>query len=255
MTVLMDHLRAGALPAWALLLAALTLGPMLAGFALERSRLGARRRIFAVPLDDGQLGWEARANLQIVALATLVLAAAVPRGRFAPATAAGALVTFAGMYAWFEAFYYVLHRALHTRALVRFHRQHHRSRVTTPLTGFSMSPVEGLGWLAGYVLPVLVVHGLVFPAWLAYVAYSWAGNVLGHANVELGVRALRGRVALAAHPLIYHALHHARWTGHYALYTSVLDVAFGTTFADWRSLYDRVRAGRPLRALRERGDA
>ena len=106
-------------------------------------------------------------------------------------------------------------------ALLRFHRLHHRSQVTTPLSGLSMSTVETLGWMVGYLLPLILLSrwlAVSLDAFAAYLIYHWGGNILGHINAELMPRAVaRGLLSYAAHPFTYHSLHHARWTGHFGL--------------------------------------
>ncbi len=61
-------------------------------------------------------------------------------------------------------------------------------------------------------------------------------------------------VSLVSPPFLYHALHHARWTGHYGFASAGLDGLLGTEFPDWRALHDRILAGRPLESLKTRGD-
>jgi sterol desaturase/sphingolipid hydroxylase (fatty acid hydroxylase superfamily) len=146
---------------------------------------------------------------------------------------------------------------MHTRALVRFHRWHHRSQVTTPLTGQSMSAVEVCGWLLGYVgLPWLYSQlvPISFWGWVAYLAFNVLGNVAGHANVEPTARAAATRTAaLFVNPFVYHCLHHARWKGHYGFQAAFMDRLFGTEWRDWPALYARIVAGKPLTSLKERG--
>lgn len=240
-------------------LATLTAVSIWGGFAIERSDYGRRRRIWEVALTPGQYRWEAAGNVRFVLCATVAFTLAICSGgiHFARTTAASFATTFLSCWLFFEVYYYFLHRALHTSTLVRFHRLHHRSRVGTPLTGLSMSLVETLGWMIGYLGPPLVVSRLVpisIEAWALYLVYHWGGNIIGHVNVEL-MPPLSGRrvLSLFAHPFTYHALHHARWTGHFALYTTFLDRVFGTEWTDWGSLQQKVLDEKPLTNLRERG--
>lgn len=242
-----------------LFLAALTGASIAAGFAIDRSDYGRRRRIFAVPLTPGQYRWEAAANVRFVLVAALAFTVAIASGaiRFGATTAASFALTLGASWLFFEVYYYFLHRALHTSALVRFHRLHHRSRVGTPLTGLSMSLFETLAWMVGYLAPPLLVSRFLpvsLEAWTLYLIYHWGGNIIGHINVEL-MPPLSGRrvLSLLAHPFTYHALHHARWKGHFALYTTFLDRALGTEWADWGALQRKVLAQQPLTSLKERG--
>lgn len=230
-----------------------------AGFAIERSNYGRRRRIWEVALAPGQYRWEAAAGVRFVLIATAAFTFAICSGgiHFGPTTVASFAATFLTSFLFFEVFYYFLHRALHTKALVRFHRHHHRSKVGTPLTGLSMSVVETLGWMVGYLAPPLLLSRFLpvsIEAWALYLVYHWGGNIIGHINVEL-MPLLAGRriLSLFSHPFTYHALHHARWTGHFALYTTLLDRVFGTEWTDWGVLQRKVLAEKPLTHLREHG--
>jgi Delta7-sterol 5-desaturase len=227
------------------------------GFGLERAL--PARRIWALPLDPGQLRHELLGNLVFIAIAVLTFTAVIASGavRFGPESLWRGTLTFAALALGFQVFYYGLHRAMHRRSLVRFHRWHHASRVTTPLSGQSMSWVEALGWMLGYAgLPLM--FSLLVPisaiGWIAYVAYNVFGNIVGHANVELEPRgsAIRWK-SLLSNALVYHALHHARWSGHYGFAAALMDRLFRTEWPDWLELHQRVATGKPLTDLRQRG--
>ena len=149
----------------------------------------------------------------------------------------------------------VLHRAMHGKALVRFHRWHHKSRVTTPLSGQSVSFVEALGWAVGYaLLPALASQLVPISAegWAAYLAFNIFGNMVGHSNVELVPRTPGlWYSALFSNAFVYHSLHHARWTGHYSFQAALMDRLFGTEWKDWLALHAEIAAGKPLRSLKE----
>ncbi|MCA9714783.1 MAG: sterol desaturase family protein [Myxococcales bacterium] len=227
------------------------------GFLAERAL--PRRRIWDVPLARGQYGFELLGNLKFLAVQLPIATAFLHFGwlRFGEGSA---LLTFVGMYFGFQLYYYGLHRALHHRALIRFHRWHHRSRVTTPLSGQSMGYVEALGYAVGYfAIPALCAQlgdasPIVAEGWLAYLTFNIFGNIFGHANVELGPRTTTWRlVSIFQPPYVYHALHHARWLGHYGFASTGLDRVFRSEFADWRELHARVLGGASLPSLKFRG--
>jgi Delta7-sterol 5-desaturase len=237
--------------------AGLTIVSVPLGLLLER--LMPRRRIMNVPLAEGQLRFELLGNLVFVAVAastfTAVLASRAVR--IGAPSLARDLTTFLALAVGFQIFYYALHRAMHHRSLVRFHRWHHRSHVTTPLSGQSMSFVEACGWMLGYAgLPLLMslVVPIGFWGWIGYITFNVFGNIVGHSNVEMKVFSPGiwwGSVL--APPYMYHSLHHARWTGHYGFATSWVDRLFGTEWKDWPVLYRRIVAGQPIKSLKERG--
>ena len=245
---------------WGLLFAGSTVVLVVAGLLWEASATGRRRQIFAIALAPGQRRREALANLGFVALATAAFTAAVAGGLLrADASGVGpALLTFFTCLLGFEAYYYAMHRALHTRALIRFHRWHHRSKVTTPLSGQSLGLVEAAGWVGGLVLFPALLTGLGLlhaGALVTYLLASAAGNIIGHANAELHPQSSGERAnSWASHPFTYHALHHARWTGHFGLGMSAFDRVLGSEWPDWPALHARVVAGRPLRSFKDRGD-
>jgi sterol desaturase/sphingolipid hydroxylase (fatty acid hydroxylase superfamily) len=225
------------------------------GFLLERLPIP---RVWALPLDRGQLQHELLGNLVFIALTSVCFFAALSGARFAQPTAFANAITFVSLLVGFQIYYYFLHRLLHTRALIRFHRWHHVSRVTTPLAAQSMSWFEVLAWAFGYAaLPTLLSCCLPISleAWTAYMAFNMLGNIIGHANVELLPKLpAPEQFALAANPSLFHALHHARWTGHFGFQSAALDRLFGTEWSDWPALHARVGAGRALTDLRARAD-
>jgi Delta7-sterol 5-desaturase len=226
------------------------------GFALERAL--AHKRVWSLPLAEGQLVHELKGNAVFLLVATGTFSAALASEivRFGEDSTARALGTFAALSVGFQLFYYWLHRLLHTRRLIRFHRYHHESRVTTPLSGQSMSAVEALGWMIGYVgIPLAISQVVPISAtgWAAYIAYNVIGNIVGHANCEIVPATRRVRLnALFGATFVFHALHHARWTGHYGFAAAWTDRLFGTEWADWPALHAKIRSGRPLQSFRER---
>ncbi|MEZ4380556.1 MAG: sterol desaturase family protein [Nannocystaceae bacterium] len=244
---------------WGLLFGLSTLALVGLGFAWEASAAGRRRRIFAVPLAAGQRRREALANVGFVLLSTLAFTGAVAADLIEPRAEGpvAAFVTFASCLLGFEVYYYFQHRLLHTRRLIRFHRWHHASKVTTPLSGQSLGLVEAIGWISGLVLfPALLsaVGWLHADALLTFLILGAAGNIIGHANAEPHPAASGERErSWMTHPFTFHALHHARWTGHYGLGTTVLDRLLDTEWPDWPALHAKVIAGEPMRSLKERG--
>ncbi|MBW2295077.1 MAG: sterol desaturase family protein [Deltaproteobacteria bacterium] len=158
-----------------------------AGFALE-NWLGSSRRIFDLPRAEGQLRWELVGTLRFVVMAAFSFAVLLSVVPFAEESVGSAISTFIFCWLGFEIYYWGLHRLMHFRPIYRFHRYHHDSRVTSPLTGYSMSTVESLGWLVGlagvpFLLSLFVPISL--PGLVAYhTLYQIAGNVLGHSNVD-----------------------------------------------------------------------
>lgn len=241
----------------AALLFALTAVVTTLAFVIER-RLAARR-IFAVPLRPGQYTRELRNTIVFQLLAALALTVFLGADLIVWTDGwARGLLTFLACWLGFEIYYYGLHRAMHTRGLIRFHREHHESHVDTPLTAFSMSIAEGLGWLVGYTFVPLTMALLglevSLTGWLGYIVYNYWGNVIGHVNTEVTPASLGKRAnSWLMHSITYHALHHARYTGHYGFGATFMDRLFGSEWSDWPALHARVLAGQALTSLKQRG--
>lgn len=233
------------------------LGAFTSALGLLGERLFAGRRIWAVPLDPGQIRFELIGSLAYLGVQIVGFVAAIGLGwlRFGEASW---FPTFAALFVGFQVLYYGLHWAMHRRSWVRIHRWHHRSRVTTPFSGLSMSVPEAIGWWFCYVIPagVFMLFAPLSAEGLAiYLAFNVFGNIIGHANFEPTTAASHQRlVSIFSPPFAYHALHHARWTGHYGFGSTMMDALLGTEFPDWRAVHARILAHRPLESLKTRVD-
>lgn len=228
--------------------------------AVGCERAFASYRIWQLPLAPGQVRRELLANLRFDAVVGVFCAALVASGqvRLGATGAASGWLVFGACWLCFEVYYWILHRALHTRPLYRFHRWHHDSRVTTPFTGVSTSTVEALGWAIGFGLaPVLLslFTPVSLSGWALYFVYNYSGNIVGHVNAEPFPKAVGRRASSwLLHPITYHALHHARFVNHYSFGSSFMDRLLGTEWSDWPALHRRVRDRRPMTKLAQRGE-
>jgi sterol desaturase/sphingolipid hydroxylase (fatty acid hydroxylase superfamily) len=135
------------------------------------------------------------------------------------------------------------------------HLWHHESRVTTPLTGFSMHPVESAAWCVLTLIPIVALSsmGALGPWGLAVFFYmQWVGNIAGHANAEIFPMPVTRASSFAQNALTYHCLHHARYDRHYGFAAATMDYLFGTEWPDWLAAFQRVSNGKPLTSLSER---
>jgi Delta7-sterol 5-desaturase len=237
---------------------ALTLLSLAVGFAVERRTQARGRKVFDIALKPGQLRKEALGNLLWHLLWCPVFAWVLAQGWLRFGDGLGReLLTFVGLAFAFQAYYWFLHRAMHLKKLMFMHRWHHDSLVTTPLTGFSMHPLEGIGWCVGFLGPALLASTFTeigAYGFMAFLAFNWYGNIIGHANADFmpDFSTVRAYNRVIANPISYHCLHHARFKGHYSFATSWADELFGTQFPDWIDVARRVQRGEPLRKLNER---
>ncbi|MFP2926259.1 sterol desaturase family protein [Pyxidicoccus sp. 3LG] len=232
--------------------------PVAVGWAVGRTRLAERWRVYRRSLAPGQLRSEARAALGVVLCDALLVTAfrIVYESRMVPFSVGAALLTYAWMFVGFEVWFYVSHRLLHTRALYRFHAQHHVAQVTDPLTSLSFSMVERLvlmGGGFGLVILAMQVMPVTLAGVMAYILTNYALNVFGHGNTEwLPERFVSSPAGRLFFTPTFHALHHARYQGHYGLFTPILDRWLGTAFDDYAEVHARARAGQGLERIGER---
>ncbi len=234
---------------------------IIVGLAFLWIRLSAfarRRLILRLPYANGQIRSELKAAIPVVILDAVVVVAVISAGLLptGETTWTTAAFTFAAMFVWFEIWFYATHRVLHTPRFYWIHRQHHTAKVVDPLTSLSFSLIERLILLAGaigFAVALAHVTPLSAAGLLAYGIVNYLLNVLGHSNVEVFpawfTRSRLGRVIITP---TYHALHHARYRGHYGLFTAVLDRAFGSVFPDYDQVQERASAGNGLMRQDER---
>ncbi|MFP2908061.1 sterol desaturase family protein [Pyxidicoccus sp. 3LFB2] len=232
--------------------------PVTVGWAVGRTRLAERWRVYRRDLAPGQLRSEARAAIGVVVCDALLITAfrAAYESRMVPFSLGATLLTFAWMFVGFEVWFYVTHRLLHTRALYRLHAQHHVAQVTDPLTSLSFSVVERMvlmGGGFGLVILAMQVMPVTLAGVMAYILTNYALNVFGHGNTEwLPERFVRSWAGRLFFTPTFHALHHARYQGHYGLFTPMLDRWLGTAFDDYEEVHARARAGNGLERIGER---
>lgn len=216
------------------------------------------RRTYRKAFAEGQLRSEATVGLRNLLLDAVLITAAAKFGvfqfvDFSPGVFA---LTFVLLFCWYEVWFYASHRALHWKPLYRFHAQHHVAKVVHPLTSLSFSIVERLTLQVGAIAFIAIVSRLVpmtRGGAMAYFTFNYLLNVWGHSNLEVmrpGFhRTLPGRFFISAS---FHAMHHARYDGHYGLFTQVLDRALGTRWDDVDEVQSRAARGEGLEQLGER---
>lgn len=191
-----------------------------------------------------------RYALEFVATEALLLTAALRLGvvTLAPWSAPRALALLAAAFAWWEAWFYLGHRLLHTRALYPLHRPHHALAGVHPSLCFSAGETALLS--AGFYVPLALASrgfGAVSAPSLALTfGLAYALNALQHLDGELfGEGHDRGPLRHALNSARYHARHHAGGRGNYGLVTPWLDRLFGTEIAQRRCGQGASRADAP----------
>ena len=129
----------------------------------------------------------------------------------------------------FDAYFYVLHRLLHTRRLFRaIHAVHHRARTPTILTALAFHPLEALAIL-GFV-PVMLWIAPIHVLSLAVVSTFLSGSILLAHTAHDPFPAWWHRVPVLRAYVTprQHHLHHARRDRNYGATFTLFDRLFGT---------------------------
>lgn len=161
---------------------------------------------------------------------------------FGPISDVGA-VWFVASLVWMvllhDAYFYWMHRLMHTRYLYRHvHLVHHRSTNPSPWTAYAFHPFEavveaGIIALIAFTLPVHLSAVILFS--LFQILY----NVYGHLGFELYPRGFH-KTALGrfVNTSVAHNQHHGRFTGNYGLYFLFWDRAMGTLREDYDAAFE-----------------
>jgi Delta7-sterol 5-desaturase len=173
-----------------------------------------------------------------------------------PTTVLSFVYTFLIVFIWTEIWHYFSHRLMHHKSLLWIHREHHKSKITNPLSSMSFSFLEKLIFSIGILVPVALLS-LMMPISLygivAYYLFYFITNTLGHSNIEIRkpgyTTTLMGRVFNTP---AYHAMHHARYVKNYGLITSVLDRLFNTMWEDYGEVQTSAADHKPLQKLSQR---
>jgi sterol desaturase/sphingolipid hydroxylase (fatty acid hydroxylase superfamily) len=216
------------------------------------------RRIYNLEASQDQLKEELNNSFLTSPLHAGLIAAALYSGwlKDYPTTLLNLVYTFAIVFVWTEIWHYFSHRAMHHRSLLWIHREHHKSKITNPLSSISFSFLEKLIFSVGILLPVAGLSQFMpisFYGIIAYYLFYFVTNTLGHSNMEIRdpgyAQTWIGRIFNTP---AYHAMHHARYVKNYGLITSTLDRMFNTMWEDYDKVQTRAASDQPLSKLSER---
>ncbi len=227
-------------------------------FTVFKTEFGRTRRVYKIDIPENQMKKELVQIAKIIPFYSFVVALGHHLGvvQYAEHTIIGTLSTFVVLFVWNEVWFYAFHRAVHHPKLMKIHVDHHRSRVTTPLTVSAFSFIEQTSHIL-LAVSVPAILSRYIPITLTGVAvYSIPMiivNVLGHMNVEV-YPAWFSSSTLGKYfgTPTYHALHHGRVKGHYGLMTTIPDRLFGSYFEDYALVQARAANGDGLTSLNER---
>jgi sterol desaturase/sphingolipid hydroxylase (fatty acid hydroxylase superfamily) len=167
------------------LLGGLLMGALTASLA----RAGIGRPLDTRPLKPDQLQREWRQSFHSILIFGIGMI--VPWGflqlgwaQLSPTASAGRIaVEIFALLIWNDVHFWINHRLLHTRRLVRYHGDHHRSVVTTPWSTYSFHPIEAL-MLGNIILLPMLVHDFYFWSLASVPVLSLILNLIGHSNYD-----------------------------------------------------------------------
>lgn len=135
------------------------------------------------------------------------------------------LATFLALFVWHDAYFYWMHRLLHTRWLYQHvHIVHHRSTNPTPFSAFSFHPLEAVAEMA-FLVPFLALVPTHPTALVLFLLITNFFAITGHLGYELAPAAMWdawwGRwITTNTH----HNLHHQFPNRNFALYLRYWDI-------------------------------
>jgi sterol desaturase/sphingolipid hydroxylase (fatty acid hydroxylase superfamily) len=216
------------------------------------------RRIYNLEASQDQLKEELNNSWLTSPLHSFLIGAALYSGFLHqyPETWLNITYTFAIVFVWTEVWHYFSHRAMHHKALLFIHREHHKSKITTLLSSISFSFLEKFIFSVGIIGPVAMLSWVMpisFYGIVAYYVFYFVTNALGHSNIEIREPGYAQTwIGKVINTPAYHAMHHARYVKNYGLITSTLDRLFNTMWEDYDKVQSRAASDQPLSKLSER---
>jgi len=127
------------------------------------------------------------------------------------------IVDLAILAIWNEVHFFLGHRLMHTKPLMKFHRTHHKSVVVTPFSTYSFHPIESIIMGSVMIIPMLFYS---FEIWslIIFPVYHLFFNTIGHTNVQL-VKAGKQSSSISSR----HNNHHTKFSVNYGFVSTLTD--------------------------------
>ncbi|MEO0441583.1 MAG: sterol desaturase family protein [Pseudomonadota bacterium] len=144
-----------------------------------------------------------------------------------------------------DAYFYWMHRWLHTKRMFRFsHLHHHKSRTPTPWAAYSFSSFEAVAeaaFVPAYLLIISLVAGGMYPfAIFLFLAHMIIRNVIGHSGVELFPAGWTRSPLRWITTTTHHDLHHSQGHSNFGLYFTWWDRWMGTEHPKYEAEFNAV---------------
>ena len=127
---------------------------------------------------------------------------------------------------WNEIHFYICHRIMHHKKLIKYHSVHHKSVVVTPFSTYSFHPLESFILGSVMILPMFF-YSIEFWALMMLPLYSLILNSIGHSNVSI-VRAGADKSAYGMSKR--HNKHHTKFNANFGFGSVLLDRLLKTRF-------------------------
>ncbi|MCX7337786.1 MAG: sterol desaturase family protein [Alphaproteobacteria bacterium] len=174
------------------------------------------------------------------------------------------ILEFVGLVVLMDTWFFWIHLLMHkSKFLYKWaHHQHHKSIVMSGLSSLSLSMLEDIillgGWL-GLFVAFDSLFGLSFIGCIAALTFMFICNAAAHINLELNIMTNNPDLIDKTHisrslitSCTAHALHHARFNENYGFYFTCWDRLMGTLSKDYDAVYRRVLKRQPMTNIHER---
>ena len=141
----------------------------------------------------------------------------------------------------YDAWFYWVHRLLHTRLMFRFHALHHKSVAPTVWTNHHETLVESC-FNQFYFFLIVFVLPIPWPVLVVQKIYDQISGMLGHAGYEHFASPL-GRAPWPLASTVFHDQHHGYFRFNYAHTFSFWDRLMGTLHPGYDDTVARFEAG------------
>lgn len=204
-------------------------------FYALRTSWGKNRKISSKAYKPEQIKFEVRQTLIIFLLDSLLLVGVIKAGLFKVIHLGftSDVISFLLLFVWVEVTFYIYHRVLHKRKFWPLHVIHHKSKIPSPLSGFTFSVSERLilffNTMSLVVLADLAGHPLSMIGLQTYFGFNVFMTVMGHSDLKIYPASWRNKPILKylSDPSD-HSLHHSHFSCNYGLFTNFLDKKLNT---------------------------
>jgi Delta7-sterol 5-desaturase len=149
-----------------------------------------------------------------------------------------------------DAYFYWMHRALHTPFLFKHvHAIHHKPLNPTPFAAFCFHPIEAILEMA-FLLPLILLVPIHFVVLIVFLILTFVLNVNGHLGYELlpysSWRKWWGSWLTTS---THHNMHHQYFKSNYGLYLRFWDMRYKTMHPKTQEVFEAITSGRerPIR--------